>query len=301
MALPDRPLSRDALEAPHPEVACREALGLDSPTDWLTTRYHRALPARPAQLCAVRCTLDGTIQGGAYFSGNNLPCTLLPPDIDQTIHQNPTYEQARIKQSEVFQQSWFVMSWARDPALLHESHNYATFIGDYLESVLLARYDIHHAFVLAKTAVEKSAASDWRDAEGFRNGTGKIASVRTFSFKQLRNDLSSPPTNDPRRATYERMLGNFARMWIYLVEDDLKQSGEIYDRAEVLYAVRYMRTWVAQLEGQEDAGINAAVLSIEKLAPSAAELRSQKNRDDHPGTGLQPNGTWAEFAQPYTG
>jgi len=237
----------------------------------------------------------------ACFAMSSWPCTLLPPDIDATIHQSPTYEQARIKQSEVFQQSWFVMSWARDPALLHESHNYATFIGDYLESVLLARYDVHHAFVLAKTAVEKSAASAWRDAEGFRNGTGKIASVRTLSFKQLRSSLSRPPSDDPRRATYDRMLANFARMWIYLIEDDLKQSGEIYDRDEVLYGVRYMRTWIAELEGQEDATINAAVLSIEALAPAAVELRSQKNRDDYPGTGLQPTGTWGEFAQPYTG
>jgi len=237
----------------------------------------------------------------ACFTGNNHPCTLLPPDIDATIHQNPNYEEARIKQSEVFQQSWFVMSWARDPALLHESANFATFIGDYLESVLLARYDVHHAFVVAKTAVEKSAAIGFRNADGFRNGTGKIASVRTFSFKQLRNNLSQPPTNDPRRATYDRMLANFARMWIYLVEDDLAQSKEVYDRDEVLHGVRYMRTWIADLEGAEDPAINAAVLSIEKLAPAAVELRSQQNRDDNPGTGLQPTNTWNEFAAPYAG
>lgn len=237
----------------------------------------------------------------ACFTGNNHPCTLLPPDIDATIHQNPSYEEARIKQSEVFQQSWFVMSWTRDPALLHESTNFATFIGDYLESVMLARYDAHHAFVVAKTAVEKSAAIAFRDADGFRNGTGKIASVRTFSFKQLRNNLSQPPNNDPRRATYDRMLSNFARMWIYLVEDDLEQSKEVYDREEVLHAVRYMRTWIAALEGAEDPAINAAVLSIEQLAPAAVELRSQQNRDENPGTGLQPTGTWGEFAAPYAG
>jgi hypothetical protein len=237
----------------------------------------------------------------ACFTGDNHPCTLLPPAIDATIHQDPTYEEARIKQSEVFQQSWFVMSWTRDPALLHESSNFATFIGDYLESVMLARYDVHHAFVVAKTAVEKSLAIGFRNAEGFRNGTGKIASVRTFSFKQLRNNLSQPPNDDPRRATYDRMLANFARMWIYLVEDDLAQSKEVYDREEVLHAVRYMRTWIADLEGAEDPAINAAVLSIEQLAPAATELRSQQNRDENPGTGLQPTGTWGEFAAPYAG
>lgn len=237
----------------------------------------------------------------ACFTQPAWPCTLLPPAVDETVHSNPTYEEARIKQSEVFQQSWFVMSWLRDPALLYESHNFATFIGDYLESVLLAHYDVHHAFIVAKTAVEKSAASDWMDVPDFRQGTGKIASVRTFSFKQLRNNLSQPPDNDPRRAGYDRMLANFARMWIYLVEDDLQQTGEIYDREEVLYAVRYMRTWIEQLEGQEDPQINALVLSIEDLAVQATELRTEAHRDEYPGTGLQPTGDWEEFEMPYTG
>lgn len=240
-------------------------------------------------------------QQTACFSQQNLPCTLLPQAIDDTIHAEPTYEEARIKQGEVFQQSWFVMSWLRDPALVHESHNFATFIGDYLESVLLPHYDIHHAFVVAKMAAEKSAATAWMNAEGFRAGTGKIASVRTFSFKQLRNNFSPPPMDDPRRETHERMFANFARMWIYLVEDDLKATGEIFDRQEVLRAVRFMRTWIAELEGAEDADINALVLSIEGLAPAAKELRSQENINENPGTGLQPTGTWGEFDAPYNG
>jgi hypothetical protein len=239
--------------------------------------------------------------GTACFSQPNLPCTLLPAKIDATIHEDPTYEEARIKQGEVFQQSWFVMSWLRDPALVHESHNFATFIGDYLESVLLPHYDVHHAFVVAKTAAEKSAATAWMNAGGFRAGTGKIASVRTFSFKQLRDNFSPPPQDDPRRATHERMFANFARMWIHLVEDDLKTTGEIFDRPEVLRAVRFMRTWIAALEGAEDPAINALVLSIEALAPAAKELRTPENIAENPGTGLQPTGTWAEFDAPYTG
>ena len=239
--------------------------------------------------------------GTACFAQDNWPCTLLPPKIDETIHEDPTYEEARIKQGEVFQQSWFVMSWLRDPALVHQSHNFATFIGDYLESVLLPHYDIHHAFVVARMAASKSAATAWMNADGFRAGTGKIASVRTFSFKQIRNNFSPPPDSDPRRATHERMFANFARMWIYLVEDDLKTSNEVFDRPEVLRAVRFMRTWVGELEGAEDPAINAAVLSIEALAPAAKELRTPENIDDYPGTGLQPTGTWGEFDAPYTG
>lgn len=237
----------------------------------------------------------------ACFSQDNLPCTLLPPKIDATIHEVPTYEEARIKQGQVFQQSWFVMSWLRDPALLHESHNFATFIGDYLESVLLPHYDIHHAFVFARTAAEKSASAAWMNAPGFRAGTGKIASVRTFSFKQVRNNFSPPPEDDPRRETHERMFANFARIWIHLVEDDLQKTGEVFDRQEVLRAVRFMRTWIAELEGAEDPAINALVLSIEALAPGATELRTPENIAENPGTGLQPTGTWGEFDAPYTG
>jgi hypothetical protein len=237
----------------------------------------------------------------ACFSQPNFPCTLLPAKIDATVHEVPTYEEARIKQGEVFQQSWFVMSWLRDPALLYQSHNFATFIGDYLESVLLPHYDIHHAFIFARMAASKSASAAWMNAGGFREGTGKIASVRTFSFKQVRNNFSPPPADDPRRAAHERMFANFARMWIYLVEDDLQATGEIFDRPEVLRAVRFMRTWVAELEGAEDADINAKVLSIEALAPAAKELRTPENVADNPGTGLQPTGTWGEYDAPYGG
>ena len=75
----------------------------------------------------------------------------------------------------------------------------------------------------------------------------------------------------------------------------------MYDAPEVLRAVRFMRTWIAELEGAEDPAINAAVLSIEALAPAAEELRSQQNKDDNPGTGLQPSGDWDEFDAPYQG
>ena len=254
---------------------------------WETGDYLRIQPL--ARRLPVTC------DDGAH------PCTVLPPVVDRTIHSDPSYTEARIKQSEVFQQTWFLMSFQRDPALLYEGDSFATFIGDYLESVLLAYYDVHHAFVVSKMAVEKSAARGWMDAPGFRAGTGKIASVRTFSFKQLRDNFSPPPADSRRRPVHDRMFANFARMFIYLVEEDLRKTGEIFDRDEVLYAVRFMRTWVQQLEGAEDARINALVLSIESLAKSARELRTAENRTQNPGTGLQPNGRWAEFSTPYGG
>lgn len=240
-------------------------------------------------------------QGTACFVQPQHPCTLLPPHVDDTVHANPSYEEARIKQSQVFQQSWFVMAWVRDPALLVSGDDFATIVGDYIEAVLLPEYDIHHAFLVHKMAVEKAAATAWFDVPDVRQGHGKVASVRTFSFKQLRNNFSPPPDNDPRYATHTRMFANFARMWLYLVEDDLMQSGTIYDRDEVLYACRFMRTWIETLEGAEDPDINAVMLSIESLAADAEDLRTEEHRDMYPGTGLQPTGDWAEFALPYQG
>ncbi|NTX11909.1 hypothetical protein HUA76_14005 [Myxococcus sp. CA056] len=254
---------------------------------WETGDHLRIQPlARPAQTAC---------------NATNHPCTLLPPIIDQTIHDTPSYTEARIKQSQVFQQTWFVMSFLRDPALLYEGDSFATFIGDYLESVLLPFYDVHHAFVFAKMAVEKSSAQGWMEAEGFRAGTGKLASVRTFSFKQLRDNFSPPPSGNRRRPVHDRMFANFARMFIYLVEEDLTRTGEVFDRTEVLYAVRFMRTWILRLEGAEDADINARVRSIEALAAAARELRTEANRRENPGTGLQPNNRWGEFTAPYGG
>jgi hypothetical protein len=233
-------------------------------------------------------------------NATNHPCTPLPPSVDDTIHSVPTYEEARIRQGEIFQQSWFVMSWLHDPALLYESHDFATFIGDYIESVLLPYYDIHHAFVVTLTAVHKAAARDWFGAPGFREGTGKVASLRTFSFKQIRDNFSPPPTDDPRYATHTRMFANFARMWIFLIEEDLRLTQAIYDREDVLRAVRFMRTWIERLEGAPDPTIDQLTRSIEALALTAIELRSQANRDATPGTSLQPTDRWAEFSTPFT-
>ncbi|MCY1058275.1 hypothetical protein [Nannocystis sp. SCPEA4] len=237
----------------------------------------------------------------ACFAGDNDPCTLLPPPVDDTVHSVPTYQEARIKQSQVFQQSWFLMAWVRDPALLLSGDDFATIVGDYIEAVLLPHYDVHHAFLVAKLAVAKSAAVDWFDVADVRQGHGKIASVRTFSFKQLRNNFSHPPDADPRLVTHRRMFANFARMWLYLVEEDLAVSGTVYDRGEVLRACRFMRTWFADLEGAEDPAMNDLMLSIEALAAAADELRGDAHRDMFAGTGLQPTGTWAEFDEPYQG
>jgi hypothetical protein len=104
------------------------------------------------------------------------------------------------------------------------------------------------------------------------------------------------------------MFANFARMWIYLVEEDLRLTGEIYgrdgvlgggptDRGGLLSAIRFMRGWIAELEGAEDPAINALVVSIEQLAVTATELRTPDNYEDYEG--LQPTGRWAEFQTPY--
>lgn len=243
----------------------------------------------------------------ACFSSPAQPCTLLPPSIDDTIHSVPSHDEARITQGDLFQLSWVMMGFVQDPTLTRHSDAFATFVGDYLESVLLPRYDVHHAFVFTMMAVRKSAAKEWLGAPGFRKGTGKLASVRTFSFKQTRWNFSSPPESSPRYATHRRMFANFARMFLYLVEEDLAKTGEIFgrdgggkaDRGGVLQATRFLRSWLKELEGKDDPAIDALAVSIEKLAKAAKELRDAQNYADYDG--LQPTGDWADFQTPFGG
>lgn len=293
----------------HPDqLADLRALGADpSPVDHLETVIRRSPIWEAADLIRVApLERRGT---PACFSSESQPCTSLPAAIDATVHAQPNHQQALIQQSDLFQISWFVMSFLDDPTLTTHSDNFATFVGDYLEAVLLPRYDIHHAFIVAVMAARKSAASQWLDYPGFRQGTGKIASVRTFSFKQLRNNFSEPASG-PRQPVHRRMFANFARMWIYLVEEDLRNTGEIYGRGGehdgsaseqggVLQAIRFMRSWLVELEGAEDPVLNQLVLSIEQLAAAAVELRSEASYEATDG--LQPNGTWGDYQQPYGG
>ena len=80
---------------------------------------------------------------------------------------------------------------------------------------------------------------------------------------------------------------------------DLRRSGTVFDRDGVLIACRFMRTWIARLEGADDPAIDAVMRSIEELGAAATELRTAENRDDYPG--LQPTGTWDELQAPFTG
>jgi hypothetical protein len=240
----------------------------------------------------------------ACFSSPSHPCTFLPASIDETIHSVPDYKEARINQGDLFQLSWFVMSFLKEPTLTQHSDLFATYIGDYLESALLPRYDIHHAFVFAVMAVRKSAAKEWFNFDGFRKGTGKIASVRTFSFKQIRNNFSHPPQSSPRFAAHQRMFANFARMFLYLVDEDIRNTNEVFGRdprsaqeGGLLVAVRFMREWIQNLEGAEDPTINQLVKSIEALAPQAKELRDSANAQQYPG--LEPTYVWGEYQNPY--
>ncbi len=181
----------------YPDFLVDERSGTE-PVAICATTWRRSSPATPSGRRGTTCASSRWPAGCPVTCDNGAhPCTLLPPVVDQTIHSDPSYTEARLKQSEVFQQTWFVMSFLRDPALLYEGDSFATFIGDYLESVLLPHYDVHHAFIVAKMAVEKSAARGWMEAPGFRAGTGKLASVRTFSFKQLRDNFSPPPADRP--------------------------------------------------------------------------------------------------------
>jgi hypothetical protein len=85
------------------------------------------------------------------------------------------------------------------------------------------------------------------------------------------------------------------------VEEDLRQTGTIYgrtgtfdgsvsDAGGVLQAVRLLRDWVVQIEGEPDPAIDDLVVSIEALAADATELRPEADFDAYDG--LQPSHRW---------
>jgi hypothetical protein len=97
------------------------------------------------------------------------------------------------------------------------------------------------------------------------------------------------------------MFANFARMWIYLVEEDLKRSGEVYDAPEVLRAVRFMRTWIGELEGAEDPAINASCSRSRRSRRRRPSCARSRTRTRTPAPACSRTATGREFDAPYQG
>lgn len=209
----------------------------------------------------------------------NDDCTTFPPFVNDTIEKDAD---VRDQQNEQFKKSWFWTGWQIDHALVTTDDNLQTISGDYLMSTHLAQYKIHHAFIVAKLSVAKAYAKRWFSAQGESlDGHGKWASIRPFLvFKHIERNRNAPGENDPRFEGHRRMFGNLVRMWIYLVHDDLKQSGEVFDRQGVKAAIHFARSWLDETQAPalepavDHTDLDALISEIDALADAATELRT---------------------------
>ena len=211
------------------------------------------------------------------------PITTFPAHLTSTL---PTTPAALRAQTEQFFRAWFWMGWTFDPALLLSDQIFQTVEGDYLYASLLADYKLHHAFVVAKTSVAKAGATAWFSAPGPGvAGHGKWASFTPFMvLHHIERNRNEPGAGDARRAQHDLMFSNTARMWIYLVHEDLERTGTVYDRNLVRGALRFARQWLNTTEpGVDHTALDAVLAQTEELLTTARELRTDFTTDDLPG------------------
>lgn len=217
-----------------------------------------------------------------HFDAAN-PSTTFPAFVAQTL---PTDQTALRDQNEQFARAWFWMGWVYDPALLLSDSIFQTVEGDYLYSILLQHYKIHHAFVVAKTSVAKAAATPWFNAGGPGvAGHGKWVAFNPFMvLHHIERNRDEPPAGDPRRAAHDRMFSNTVRLWVYLVHEDLERTGQVYDRYLVGNVIHFVRGWLNQTEpGVDHAPLDAVIAQIDQLLAQAQELRTDFNGEDLSG------------------
>ena len=211
------------------------------------------------------------------------PSTTFPAFLAPTI---PTTQATLALQNDNFFRVWFWMGWVYDPALLLSDGIFQTVEGDYLYASLLAHYKLHHAFVVAMTSVAKAGAGDFFNAVGPGvAGHGKWAAFNPFMvLHHIERNRNEPGAGDARRAMHDLMFSNTARMWIYLVQDDLARTGSVFDRELVRGSIRFCRAWLNATEaGIDHAPINVVVADIETRLSAATELRTDFSGPDLPG------------------
>jgi mono/diheme cytochrome c family protein len=201
------------------------------------------------------------------------PCTTFPPELDATM---PAGDEARERQSYEDKLSWFWLGFTLDPALVATEDTLATVSGDYFLALTQPWYQVHNAFVVAMGATAKANARAYRDAPGVAlAGHGRWASPHPFLvFKHSERELHHPPRHDLRFAIHERLWANAFRMFLLLMQDELRRTGEVFDRARTLENVGFMRGWFGRAieVGQDHAELDALVTDLRQRLAQAREI-----------------------------
>ncbi|MEE3328842.1 MAG: cellulose binding domain-containing protein [Myxococcota bacterium] len=206
-------------------------------------------------------------------------CTVFPDFV-----KNETDQEKLQLQSRVLERAWFWAGWMLDPSLLTLDESFPTVSGDYFYPLHQGHWGGHYAFILAKMSVEKANVDGWSRAIGAGvAGHGKWASTRPFLvYKHSEFQRPMFGEYDPRHELQKRLLTNTARMWLYLVHEDVERTGTAFDRSGTAKAINFARlNW---LEGTDPGGPREDVERIfaetVEMLRDATELRQQHHTDD---------------------
>ena len=206
-------------------------------------------------------------------------CTVFPDFVRNESNQ----DRLRL-QSRVLERAWFWAGWMLDPSLLTLDESFATVSGDYFYPLHQGHWGGHYAFILAKMSAEKANVEGWTRANGPGvAGHGKWASIRPFLvYKHSEFQRPMFGEYDPRHELQQRLLTNTARMWLYLVHEDVERTGTAFDRSGTAKAINFARlNW---LQGTDPDGpredIERLFAETVDMLKDAVELRQQHHTDD---------------------
>jgi mono/diheme cytochrome c family protein len=178
------------------------------------------------------------------------PCTTFPPAMDMTFAAG---DAARARQTYEDKMAWFWLGFSVDPALVISEDDLGTTTSDYFQATSQQFYKVHQAFIVAAIATAKANAHQYVDMKGIAlQGTGMWASPRPFGvFKNNEREIHHPLPTDSRYAIHERLWANAFRMFLFLMNDEVGQTGKVFDRAYTQKNVDWIYHWFSAANGVE--------------------------------------------------
>jgi hypothetical protein len=189
---------------------------------------------------------------------------------------------ARARQTYEDKMSWFWLGFSVDPGLVISEDDLGTVVSDYFQATSQQFYKVHQAFIVAAIATAKANAHQYLDMKGIAlQGHGMWASPRPFGvFKNNEREIHHPLATDSRYAIHERLWANAFRMFLFLMNDEVGQTGKVFDRAYTLKNVDWIYHWFSAANGVEPGQahpeLDAVVTQLKQRLTAATELTTVK-------------------------
>lgn len=192
-----------------------------------------------------------TARTSESFTGAQLG---LPPDVLTAKSEGPAFPQ----QLAEMKLPWYWLGWMADPGLQQSGGLRETRRADYFTQTLLEKGFPNHALLmLSRKLIEQSK--------------GRHFEIQ-YSFLILNQPLIDLEPKDPdQRAVFRRVAANLFRTMLYLLDDDVRRTGECVFRASQLLQVRQIDRYLMAI-GDRPANL---VSSLTARLESAKEIRER--------------------------